>query len=167
MTQQINQNCGPFRLSNRHGVTRVSREPIGPTKTNGPRLGLPGWLFGHQTTITPSMWIPSVGLERKAMGLTGTSRPVVEPTKVRDGGRDSKAGSGPRRGKGRRKRRQQRYAEAYARQDAQVAKIRKRDRERAKIAAAREMSARVQVARQIKSGNVASLISNPAMEVTS
>ena len=167
MTQQINQNCGPFRLSNRHGVTRVSREPIGPTKTNGPRLGLPGWLFGHQTTITPSMWIPSVGLERKAMGLTGTSRPVVEPAKSIQADTHKPSSSGGTRGKGRRKRKQRKLAEVYARQDAQVAKIQKRKRERDKIAAAREMSARVQIARQIQSGNVAGLISNPSLEVVS
>ena len=167
MTQPINQNCGPFRVSNRNSVVRQPREPIGPAKLNGPRLGLPGWLFGHQTTLTPSVWIPSVGLERKVLGLTGSSRPVVEPTEVRDGSRDSKIGSGPRRGKGRRRRRQEKLQAIFDSQDARVAEIRKRDRERAEIAAAREMSARVQIARQIQSGNVAGLINNSAMEVVS
>ena len=91
----------------------------------------------------------------------------MEPVEVRDGSRHTPSGTGGSRGSGRRKRKQEKLQVVYDMQDAQVAKIRKRDRERAKIAAAREMSALVQFNRTLSSGNVRDVITNPAFEVVS
>ena len=163
----INQNCGPYRLTNRNCVTRTQREPIGKHKTDGPRLGLDPWIFGHEIALKGL--VPAVGLERKALGLTtSNTRPRLpqedeEVTVVTT----KKRGAGAIRGKGRRKRKQKRDAEIFARQDAQVAKIRKRDRQRAKLARDREMSSLVQVGRQIQAGNLVSLINNSQFEVVS
>ena len=68
MSDIINQNCGPYRVTNRHAVVRTQREPMGQHKINGPRLGLDPWIFGHQTAMRGL--VPAVGLERKILGLT-------------------------------------------------------------------------------------------------
>ena len=167
MSDTINQNCGPYRVTNRYAVVRTQREPMGQHKTNGPRMGLDPWIFGHQTAMRGL--VPAVGLERKILGLTyGNTRPQL-PTEEPEVQvvTTPKRGSGPSRGKGRRKRKSAKMLAKAALVAEYAAQQQRRDAQRAKIARDREMSSLVNVGREIVAGNVASLISNPAFEVTS
>jgi len=165
----INSTFGTFRVVDRDGGgVRTTREPIGPAKLNGPRLGLDGWIFGHQTTVPVGMWCPPVGLERKQMGLGYPQRPQGPKWKATEvGGQTPKTKTGKGRGKGRRRRKMEQIAAIHARQDECVRKINKRKKAQAKLARDREMSSRVQVARRMASGGVASVLTNPAFEVVS
>ena len=161
----ININRGSYRESDRHGVVRVGREPLGAVKKNGPRPSDPPWTFGH--IPGQGMFIPAVGRERRSMGLSPSTgmpraeRPEWKPTAV--GGPVKKTGIGGTRGGGRKRRKAAKLAAVYATQDAAVAKIKKR---RA-LEEARRVAAIVAVNRKIQAGQAGSLIDNPGMEVVS
>jgi hypothetical protein len=159
----INSTFGSFRVVDRGGGgLRTSREPIGPVKITGPRLGLDGWIFGH--IGHQRLHVPSVGLERRALGLNGsvltrngTARVPLSLTSV-----DPESPVKERKKKSRPSKTQD---EVFASQDEFVRKYKKRKRQQDKIKRDRALHALFVVKSRIDNGDVAGLITNPMMEV--
>lgn len=161
----ISINRGSYRETDRHGVVRVGREPMGPVKKTGPSPSSPGWVFGH--IPGQGMFIPAVGRERRSMGLspsTGLALTVSQPRKgwkpTTVGGPVKKTGTGGTRGGGRKRRKAAKLAEVYAAQDAAVAAIKRRQA----LEEARRIAAIVAANRKIQAGDVGSLFTNPAFD---
>jgi hypothetical protein len=159
----INASFGTFRIVDRvNGGVRTTREPFGPVKITGPRLGLDGWIFGH--IGHQRLHVPSVGLERRALGLNGSvltrsGKPRV-PLSVTSVDPESPV---KRRKKKRRPRKTQ--AEVFMAQDEFVRKYKKRKAQQDKIERDRALHSMFVIKQKIDSGDVACLITNPMMEV--
>ncbi len=159
----INATFGTFRVVDRvGGGVRTTREPFGPVKITGPRLGLDGWIVGH--IAHQRLHIPSVGLERRSMGLDGTvltrgGTPRV-PLSLTSVDPESPV---KRRKKKRRPRKTQ--AEVTEAQDVAAAKWSKKIKAQRKLERDRKLHAMFVIKQKVDSGDISGLITNTMLEV--
>ena len=133
----------------------TGREPMGPRKSEGPKIGQVPWLYGH---ISPMpLRIPPVGFEWRAVLRASRERPESPQSCCKTSGVYSGTRGARVRGKGKRAAKAQRRAEALNAVIAHINAV-------LDVMAGKERAERKAVKASLKVGNVAALLTNPGFE---